>query len=104
MRSRDDPFASRLLNRSSSMARRTIAGSRILITGASQGIGRALAVAAVERSARVLAAARSQRLLAELAEEVRSKGGKLETIVADVTSPGDHGHMVEAARRCFGGL
>ena len=39
--------------------RRSIAGSRILITGASQGIGRALAELLAQRGAHVLAAARS---------------------------------------------
>ena len=84
--------------------RRHIAGSRILITGASQGIGRALAEAAAARGAKVLAAARSEPLLRELAEQVRAKGGTLETVAADVTSPADRQRMVEAAAGCFGGL
>ena len=46
--------------------RRRLAGSRILITGASQGIGRSLAEVAADRGARVLAAARSDELLREL--------------------------------------
>ena len=54
--------------------RRTIAGLRILITGASQGIGRALAELAARRGARVLAAARSRELLDELAQGVRRLG------------------------------
>ncbi len=84
--------------------RRTIAGSRILITGASQGIGKALAEQASLRGGRVLAAARSADLLRELAEQVRGKGGVLETVLADVTSPEDRQRMVEAAVRHFGGL
>ena len=39
--------------------RRSIQGSRILITGASQGIGHALAELAAARGGRVLAAARA---------------------------------------------
>jgi short-subunit dehydrogenase len=84
--------------------RRHIAGSRLLITGASQGIGRALAVAAALRGAQVLAAARSDDLLGQLAEEVRAKGAILETVRADVTSPEDRQRMVEAAQHHFGGL
>ena len=52
--------------------RRSIPGSRILITGASQGIGRALALAAARRGMKVLAAARSGPLLDELAREARA--------------------------------
>lgn len=84
--------------------RRSIAGSRILITGASQGIGRALAEAAAVRGAKVLAAARSTELLEELAAQVRSKGGTIEVVQADVTCPEDRQRMVDAALRRFGGL
>ena len=84
--------------------RRTIKGSRILITGASQGIGRALAVAAAGRGAKVLAAARSDELLRELAEQVKAAGSILETVKADVTSPEDRQAMVDAARYYFDGL
>ena len=84
--------------------RRSINGSRILITGASQGIGRALALAAAARGGKVLAAARSDELLRELAAEVKAAGCILETVKADVTSPDDRRAMVETARRAFGGL
>jgi short-subunit dehydrogenase len=84
--------------------RRDVTGLRILITGASQGIGRALAVAAARRGAKVLAAARSDSLLAELAREVRDAGGTIETVQADVTSDADRRALAEAAERHFGGL
>ena len=84
--------------------RRKIAGLRILITGASQGIGRALALAAAGRGAKVLAAARSAPLLEELSREPRPEGGALETVQADVTSADDRRRMVEAAVQHFGGL
>jgi short-subunit dehydrogenase len=83
---------------------RTIAGSRLLITGASQGIGRALALAAARRGARVLAAARSDDLLGQLADAARAAGGTLEVVRADVTSAEDRERMAEAARGHFGGL
>lgn len=86
------------------MARRNLAGLRILVTGASQGIGRALVVEAARRGCRVLAAARSQPLLAELSEEVRRAGGTIEPVVADVTRPEDRQAMADAAVRHFGGL
>jgi len=84
--------------------RRQIAGLRILITGASQGIGRALALVAAQRGAKVLAAARSDELLAELAREAQAAGHPLFTVHADVTSAEDRQKMVEAAQRHLGGL
>src|SRR5262245_59653376 len=86
------------------MARRKLAGLRALVTGASQGVGRALVVEAAKRGAKVLAAARSQPLLDELAAEVRKANGVVETVAADVTRPEDRQAMVDAAVRHFGGL
>jgi short-subunit dehydrogenase len=79
-------------------------GLRVLITGASQGIGRALVVEAAKRGCKVLAAARSQPLLDALAAEVRAANGVIETVAADVTRPEDRAAMAAAAARHFGGL
>jgi short-subunit dehydrogenase len=84
--------------------RRTIAGSRILITGASQGIGKALAEAATAHGAKVLVCARQIDLLLGLAQQIRAKGGIIEVIQADITSPRDRQVMVETAEKAFGGL
>jgi short-subunit dehydrogenase len=81
--------------------RRELAGARMLITGASQGIGRALAVEAARRGVKVLAAARNEQMLRELAEQVQ---GSLVTVQADVTSAADRQKMVDAAQANFGGL
>jgi len=86
------------------MARRQLAGARMLITGASQGIGRALAEAAARRSASVLAVARSQALLEELAQKVRSAGGILYPVTADITQPADRERLLQAAQQHVGGL
>jgi short-subunit dehydrogenase len=86
------------------MARRKLTGLRLLVTGASQGIGRALVVEAAARGAKVLAVARSPELLAELAAQVRAAKGVIETVAADITKPEDRQAMVDAAVRHFGGL
>jgi short-subunit dehydrogenase len=86
------------------MSRRPISGSRILITGASQGIGKALTVLAVQRGAWVLAVARSQDLLDQLATEVQGASGVLEIIKADITRPDDRQRIVEKAQESFSGL
>lgn len=84
--------------------RRTIVGSRILVTGASQGIGRALAIEAAKAGAKVLAAARQMSLLEELANEVKRLGHSLEVVAADVTSPQDRQKLLDAAKTQLGGL
>lgn len=84
--------------------RRTISGSRILITGASQGIGKALAEAAAARGAKVLICARNIELLQELAQQIRAKGGVIEVVQADITNRDDRQRLVEAAQTAFGGL
>ena len=86
------------------MGRRRIEGARMLITGASQGIGRALAEAAARRGVRLLVVARSEHLLTELVRKVRAEGGTIHPVLGDITSPEDRQKMVEAAQRHFGGL
>src|SRR5260370_37483319 len=86
------------------MSRRSLMGSRILITGASQGIGRALAELAVGQGAWVLAAARSRDLLQDLAAKIPPRGGVLETVKADRTNKADRARLVEAAQKRVGGL
>jgi len=83
---------------------RQLSGMRVLVTGASQGIGRALVLAAIKRGARVVAAARSREMLASLAREAEALGGEIETVVADVTSHQDRQKMLHAAVERFGGL
>jgi short-subunit dehydrogenase len=84
--------------------RRQIADLRILITGASQGIGRALALGAARRGAKGLAAARSEELLAELAREAQDAGHPLQTVRADVTVAAERQKMADEAVRLYGGL
>jgi short-subunit dehydrogenase len=86
------------------MGRRNLKGLRVLITGASQGIGRALAIAAADRGMRVIAAARSAALLNELGAAVRAAGGVIQTVEADVTDPDGRRCMVDSALQHFGGL
>jgi short-subunit dehydrogenase len=84
--------------------RRDLTGMRVLITGASQGIGRALAEAAAKRGCKVLATARSADLLLDLQKELKQAGQSLEIVQADVSKPEDRQRMVDAAMQHFGGL
>ncbi len=84
--------------------RRDLKGMRVLVTGASQGIGKALAELAARRGARVIATARSVELLNGLAETVSKDGHTLVVVQADITQPADRQKMVDAAVQHFGGL
>jgi short-subunit dehydrogenase len=77
---------------------------RVLVTGASQGIGRAIAALAARRGMRVLASARKLDLLNQLADEARKDGHTLEVVQADVATPEGREAMVRAAKEKFGGL
>lgn len=81
--------------------RRVLEGLRMLITGASQGIGQALAEAAANRGVRVLAVARSEAALAELQERIRTP---FESLAADVTDPSDRRRVIQAVGEKLGGL
>jgi NAD(P)-dependent dehydrogenase (short-subunit alcohol dehydrogenase family) len=56
-----------------------------IVTGASSGIGRAIALALAEQGAWVALASRRQEVLLELAEEIRNRGGQAIAIPTDVT-------------------
>lgn len=59
-----------------------------LITGASSGIGRALAIAVAKRGTKVYCAARRQDELLTVVSEISAQGGRAEAVVLDV-SDGD---------------
>src|SRR5262245_50103197 len=86
------------------MARRPIAGARALLTGASSGIGRALAVALVREGANVLAVARRAERLHALAAELAHAPGRIETLAGDVTQPETRTAALTQVRAAFGGL
>ncbi len=59
-------------------------GNGVLITGASQGLGRALALELAGKGARVVLVARGGRALREVEQEIRKRGGQAFAIEADV--------------------
>jgi len=73
----------------------------VLLTGASQGIGRALALALAARNARVALVARTKAKLEEVATECRAIGGDVEVVVADVTEPAQCERGVEQTLERF---
>src|SRR5262249_22254430 len=63
----------------------SFAGKVVCITGASSGIGRALAAAFARQGARVGVLARREDRLRQLCEEIRAEGGTAEFAVADAS-------------------
>jgi short-subunit dehydrogenase len=83
---------------------RNLQGRRILITGASSGIGRALAQQLAAAGARLVLAARSDDRLRQLAAELGRPTDDLLVVPTDVTREEDRRHVLDAAVAHFGGL
>jgi 3-oxoacyl-[acyl-carrier protein] reductase len=62
-------------------------GRTALVTGASQGIGEAIARLLAAQGARVVAAARSEKRLAALADELQKAGSEALPLVLDLSRP-----------------
>ncbi|TIL21898.1 MAG: SDR family oxidoreductase [Mesorhizobium sp.] len=74
----------------------------VLITGASSGIGAAIARELGAAGAKVMLGARRTDRLDALAEEIRAKGGEAMTRRLDVTDRADVAAFAEAARQAWG--
>lgn len=82
----------------------TISGRRIVVTGASSGLGAHTVRALVQDGARVLAVARRLERLERLADELAGAPGRIAPFQADVSSPEAAEALVEAAVSAFGGI
>ncbi len=80
-------------------------GKVAIITGGSEGIGKATAIELASEGVNVAICARREDVLAEAAKEAASAGrGKVIAITADVTNPEDVQGFVQAAVNEFGGV
>lgn len=68
-------------------SRDSLTGKTILVTGAGRGLGHGVARGLTSKGATVVAVARTEPELRELAATVRAAGGTIETVVADLASP-----------------
>lgn len=75
-----------------------------LVTGASQGIGRAIAKGYAAAGAKVCCAARNKAALAEVVNDIKASGGEALAITTDVQDEAAVQSMFQDATGHFGGL
>jgi NAD(P)-dependent dehydrogenase (short-subunit alcohol dehydrogenase family) len=81
--------------------RKMLGGKVALISGASQGLGRALALAYAKEGARVVINARSEESIRPVAGEVEASGAEVLALAADVSKSADVQRLVDAATQRF---
>ena len=79
-------------------------GKVCIVTGATAGIGRATAELFCREGAKVVAVARREERLEELAEECKDAPGEMTWYAGDVGEPAAAGGMVKKAVETFGKL
>ncbi|CUR58477.1 putative Short-chain dehydrogenase/reductase SDR [metagenome] len=80
-----------------------LAGRTGLVTGASSGIGRAIALGLAREGVRLVVTARRHELLEELADEVVEMGGRRPVVVAaDLAASSAPAGIADSARRALG--
>ncbi len=67
--------------------KRKLFGKHIVITGASSGVGQSAALAFAAYGTKLTLAARNENALQSVAEECRSLGADVQTVLTDVTDP-----------------
>lgn len=81
-----------------------LAGKTVLVTGASSGIGEAIARAAAERGAKVAISARTSSRLEDLASEIEKEAGGVKVLPADLRDRDQIREMIEGTVAEFGRL
>ncbi|OCB10915.1 short-chain dehydrogenase [Mycobacterium vulneris] len=81
-----------------------VAGKRILLTGASSGIGEAAAEKFAAKGATVVAVARRQELLDDLVGRITAKGGDARAIAVDLSDMDAIDELVATVERDLGGV
>ncbi|MBM2854671.1 MAG: short-chain dehydrogenase/reductase [Steroidobacteraceae bacterium] len=79
-------------------------GKVVVLTGASEGIGRAIALSLAAARARLVLAARNAERLASLSQECISRGAEVLCVPTDVSQRADCTALIDAARARFGAI
>lgn len=81
-----------------------LSGKVAIVTGASAGVGRAIALMFAAQGAAIVLSARGKSKLDQVADEIRGKGGLAHVSAGDVRHAETHERLVTEAIREFGGL
>ncbi len=73
-----------------------------IVTGASRGIGRSIALTLAAHGAKVVVSARSLEAVETLAGEIKAQGGEALAVQADIALTADADRLVESAVSAFG--
>ena len=82
----------------------SLAGKRGIVTGASRGLGRAMAEGLASMGADIVIAARTAPTLEEAAHELSRHGGRIVPVAADVANDDDLRLLAERTVSEFGGI
>jgi NAD(P)-dependent dehydrogenase (short-subunit alcohol dehydrogenase family) len=79
-------------------------GQVAIVTGGGRGIGRAIARKFAAAGAAVVVTARTEMEIAQVASDIREKGGQATFVVANVSRESDCEEIVSVARQAFGAI
>ncbi len=74
---------------------RDLQGIRVLLTGASSGIGLATALQLADAGARLLVTARREAMLRELRERLQCQGRQIDYLAGDITDPAHRSRLLD---------
>lgn len=81
-----------------------LAGKTAIVTGATRGIGRAVAELFARQGANVIASGRDKQLGSELVDAIKQRGGQAVFVQGDISSEQTNEQLVEAALDTYGRL
>ncbi len=79
-----------------------LTGKTVVVTGASKGIGKAIAVRAAEHGGRVVVSSRTLDDCVAVVNEIRGRGGEATAVACNISRKEELEQLVSEARRAYG--